>query len=252
MPHVRDQAVVLRVWDWSETSQTAALFCRERGVVRGLAKGARREKTNFSGGFEVATRGEVMAIVKAGSELATLTEWDLQEVFRRLRTDLTAHYAGMACMDVVFNAVTDADPHPGLWDALLEALRAIDAGDDPVGATLALQWSALVEAGYAPDLDGPLGARGAVGFDPALGKLVADPGAGSSEEGAGAWRVRVETIRLLRSIASPGTLADEECASAVTRRRAARLLASYGRWILGHEVVALGVFLEHAEARARG
>ena len=81
MPTVIDQAICIRHWDWSETSQTVSLFARDTGIVRGMAKGARREKAPFSGGLEVLTRGEMVAIIKPSSDLANITAWDLQETF---------------------------------------------------------------------------------------------------------------------------------------------------------------------------
>ncbi|HAC09503.1 MAG TPA: DNA repair protein RecO, partial [Phycisphaerales bacterium] len=53
MPTIRDEAVCVRHWDFSETSQTVSLFLRDHGLVRGLAKGARRERGSFSGGFDL-------------------------------------------------------------------------------------------------------------------------------------------------------------------------------------------------------
>ena len=44
MPIIADTAICIRCWDFSETSQTVSLVTREHGVVRGLAKGAKREK----------------------------------------------------------------------------------------------------------------------------------------------------------------------------------------------------------------
>ena len=85
-----DQALCIRQWDFSETSQTVSLFGRTLGCLRGLAKGSRRERGSFSGGIDVLTRGEVGVILKRDRELATLTEWDTQETFPRLREDLTA------------------------------------------------------------------------------------------------------------------------------------------------------------------
>ena len=59
-----DQAICIRHWDWSETSQTVSLFCRASGILRGLAKCARRERGSFSGGIDLLARGEVVAVVK--------------------------------------------------------------------------------------------------------------------------------------------------------------------------------------------
>ena len=56
MPAQHDQAICIRHWDYSETSQTVGLFGRTLGCFRGLAKGARRERGSFSGGLDLLTR----------------------------------------------------------------------------------------------------------------------------------------------------------------------------------------------------
>ena len=68
MPAIRDEALCIRHWDWSETSQTVSLFTRTHGLVRGLAKGSRREKSNFSGGIELLTRGQALFILKPAAD----------------------------------------------------------------------------------------------------------------------------------------------------------------------------------------
>ena len=88
MAQVRDQAICIRHWDWSETSQTVSLFCREHGLIRGVAKGAKREKSTFSGGLELMTRGEVVASLKNTDTLSTLTSWNLLETFSASRGSL--------------------------------------------------------------------------------------------------------------------------------------------------------------------
>ena len=49
MHTLKDTAICIRRWDFSETSQTVSLLTREHGILRGLAKGAKREKGTFSG-----------------------------------------------------------------------------------------------------------------------------------------------------------------------------------------------------------
>ena len=74
VPQLRDIAVCVRHWDFSETSQTVSLLTREHGILRGLAKGSRRDKGDFSGGIDLLTCGEVIAIVKPSGAMATLTQ----------------------------------------------------------------------------------------------------------------------------------------------------------------------------------
>ncbi|MCH7601829.1 MAG: recombination protein O N-terminal domain-containing protein, partial [Planctomycetes bacterium] len=42
MPKIAYYAICIRRWDFSETSQTVSLFTSEAGIIRGLAKGAKR------------------------------------------------------------------------------------------------------------------------------------------------------------------------------------------------------------------
>ncbi|MFN9968750.1 MAG: DNA repair protein RecO, partial [Phycisphaerae bacterium] len=73
MATVMDDAICIRVWDWSETSQTVSLFCRSLGVVRGLAKGSKRQDARFSGGYELFTRGQAGVLITSHDAMATLT-----------------------------------------------------------------------------------------------------------------------------------------------------------------------------------
>jgi DNA repair protein RecO (recombination protein O) len=235
---ITDDAVCIRQWDWSETSQTVSVFAREHGLLRGVAKGSKRENSRFSGGLEVLTRGEVMAIIKPTAEMANLIAWDLQETFPELRKRLDAFYAGMYIADLVHSAVTEHDPHPTLFDALLSSLRTLGPGRDRA-AVLQFQWATLNETGYRPELaqdivsGRDLGSSKTYVFLPRLGGF-----AGESSAAAGpSWRVRAETLEGLRAIAAGNGGLD--ALPAETIDRATRLLALYLREILGRDMPSM-------------
>jgi DNA repair protein RecO (recombination protein O) len=239
MPTITDTAICIRRWDFSETSQTVSLLTREHGILRGLAKGAKREKGGFSGGLDVLTRGEVVASVKPGRELSIITAWHLQDPFRVVRERLAANRIALYMADLVHHMLVDDDPHPQVFDDFAAALTALDnpAGMDP--ALLAFQWSLLREAGYKPELnrDARTGAAlpngaSAMAFSAAAGGIVSDGGT----EAPGTWRVRRETVDLLRRAADGELLKSE---SPETLRRANRLLAVYLRELIGTEPPAM-------------
>ena len=235
MPTLSDTAICLRRWDFSETSQTVSLLTRESGVLRGLAKGAKRERGPFSGGLDLLTRGQVVAIVKPSRELATITEWHLQETFRVLRVDLEANRAGLVMADLVHHLLTQQDPHPALFDAMVASLRGL--ADDVPLALLRFQWALLDETGYRPELDRD--AASGVDLDASEETFVFDARAGGVTSGMpqrGAWRVRRTTINLLRRVAAGEILDDADRAGV---DRANRLLAVYIREIAGREIPTL-------------
>ncbi len=237
MPTIRDNAVCIRRWDFSETSQTVSLFAREHGIIRGLAKGAKREKGRFSGGIDVLTRGQVVAIIKTGGQLATLTEWHLEEVYWSVRQRLEANRVGLYMADLIHHFLTDHDPHERLYDAFTEALTDLSS-PRPVELTLLrFQWALLRETGYQPQLDRDAEtgselppAPAGLAFSAAAGGVVANTTASAG------WRVRRATIELLRALAA-GELPDT--ADLDTVRRANRLLGVYVREILGAEPPAM-------------
>lgn len=248
MPTLVDQAIVIRVAEFSETSQTATLFLREHGLIRGLAKGSRREKSRFSGGLEALTRGEIVAITKAATDLATLTEWDLQQVYWAVRRDLIAHRAGLYMADLLQHAITDHDPHTALFDSLDTALGSLALPGRHSESVLRFQWALLSDTGYRPRLDAdaragsPLAIAPTYGFDPLAGGLITDPGQSrqripstpANSPGAAPWRVRADTVEVLRQLeTSPGlpTLGSPEAVE-----RAGRLLAAYLTQVLGRDL----------------
>ncbi len=236
MPTIVDQAVVLRVWDFSETSQTVSLLCRARGLVRGLAKGAHREKSKFGGGFEPLTLGEVAYAAKPSAELITLTEWDLQAVFKGVRRDLSAHRAGLYIADLVHHAILDGDPHPALFDAAVASLHALDDPAIVHPVLLRFQWRLLTEIGYRPRIDVDASSARASAtyiFRPSAGGIM--------EEGAGeGWRVRGETVQALIGFdREPGSERAAHRPGVI--ERAGRLLSEYLRYVLARDLHTRGV-----------
>jgi len=199
MPPVTSEAVCVRHWDFSETSQTVSLFTRDLGILRGLAKGARRERGRFSGGLDLLTRGQVIALVKPGRDLATLTDWDLLETFRHLRVRLDVNRAAFYMAELVCRMIADAHPHPRSYDALVDALRQLAAPSALDAALLRFQWTLLDDCGYRPSLEAPSGAS-VLAFSPGAGGVV------EATPGDAAWPVRRETIERLRRV---GIASDE-------------------------------------------
>lgn len=247
MPRFKDQAICIRDLDWSETSQVVVLLTETRGKVRGIAKGSRRMSPSgiarFSGGVDLLTAGEVVATTRPSSELAAITEWDLQANFFPLRRDLRGQRVGMYAADLCNALLADEDPHPvvyGLLRELLETLCAT-AGEALAieAALLRFQWGLLEDLGYKPELAQDVRRGGALErvktytFDPTAGGLTSDKGIAD-------WRVRSETVAALRAAAAGEALREIE---AMTLERANRLLCVYVRTILDKELPTMGVVL---------
>ena len=232
MATIRDQAVCVRQWDFSETSQTVSLFCREQGMIRGLAKGSRRERSSFSGGFDLFTRGEIVAIVKPGRDLATLTEWALMETHPVLRSSASANRTAWYMADLLGRFFHHPEPHPRSWDALVEGLRGLEKPDAIAGSLLSFQWTLLDDLGYRPRLEMDGSDDATFIFDPKGGQVKPDLG------GEDNWRVRRATIELLQAIEHAEGVVPQD-ADVTGIGRANRLLAAWVREMTGHDSVPM-------------
>lgn len=250
MPLTIDQAFCVRVWDWSETSQTVSLFSREHGMVRCVAKGSKRDKGSFSGGLEVFTLGEMVASIKTGGQLSILASWDLAEIFPAVRQSLSSFHAAFTLLDLTLHAVTDQDPHPPLFDGLLAAARGLGEVQRDRVTVLWFLWMLLTETGHRPELlqdtvhGGELAAAASYGFSARAGGLTRD-----DAKGDGVWRVRAETVGVLRGLGGGEGVKPERLAGidGAVVGRATRLLAMYYREVFGVEPAQVARLLKAGE-----
>lgn len=243
MPTVSDNAVVIRRWDYSETSQIALLFGREFGMLRGLAKGSKRPKSRFSGGFDLLTRGQCVAIVRPGADLATLTEWHIEQVYSGCRRSLIISHIALYMIDLCQHMLSEHDPHPSVFDQLTASLEQLDeiAASGQRSATgpilVRFQLHLLAECGYEPQLarDAQTGRAIAedtptLAFSSQHGGVVADTGEHDR------WRVRRETVQILQAAQRAQSL---QAFDAQSVERANRLLAAHFRELIGRQLTTM-------------
>jgi DNA repair protein RecO len=155
MSHLRDDAIVLRLTEYSETSQIATLFTRAAGHTRLIAKGARRStKTRFAAGLDVLEHGTVQYLPPRGdAQLGTLTEWVQRDTFSGLRRELLRLHIAWYAVELTAGLTEPGDAHESLYDGLLQLLQGLASDADPPRAVVSFQ-SALLEAiGYAPNVN---------------------------------------------------------------------------------------------------
>lgn len=242
---IQEEAICVRHWDWSETSQTVSLLTRENGLIRCLAKGSKRDKAPFSGGLEIATLGHMVAIARPNSELVLLTQWDLLRPMHLLRSTLPRFHASMYAIDLIPRLINDHDPHPEIYDALCSVLTTL--GESPAESDLSIarlmlwyQWVLLVQIGSRPELrqDVRTGERldpnaQVFGFHASHGGLTGDPGQNDLSD---IWRVRRSTVDLLRRLDEQPELSALSDAGSAELGRAGGLLAMYIRTLVGHDI----------------
>jgi DNA repair protein RecO (recombination protein O) len=155
----KDQAICIRVADYSETSQVVILFARGAGKIRAIAKGSKRPKSAFDGPLEVLSFGAIVFSASHKDKLATLTEFQPQPVRGELRRHLFALHSGLFAAELLDALTDDYDPHPALFDHFLQFLQDVENGQagserrDILIRLILLQLVLLHEVGLRPNLN---------------------------------------------------------------------------------------------------
>lgn len=253
MLRFKDHAICIRHIDWSETSQIVALLTKRHGIVRAVAKGSKRTSPSsvqrFSGGIELLTLGQAVGVIKPSAELATLTEWDLEEPHWHLHRDLTAQRLAMHAADLAGALLAEQDAHPPVFMAMCDMLHGLADPKTRQVALLSFQWQLLDDCGYRPELDRDvrtgrmLTQRRPFIFDVQAGGLTME-----STTTNRTWKVRTETVETLRLLSQSGDhavlLSD---IPPQTLKRTSRLLCFYTRAILDRQLPTMSYLLSDTD-----
>ena len=147
-------AVILRSQHYSETSRIVSFYSREKGLIKGIAKGARGPKGRFGSTLEPIQRVRVSLSVKETRDLQTVTQADLLHPFARLREDLFRSTYAQAVVELLGRIVPSEHPSDEIYELLLTVLRAYEERiGDPQLIFLAFQIHLAQSLGYALHLE---------------------------------------------------------------------------------------------------
>lgn len=120
-------AIIIRLTRLTETSLIVHWLCEAHGLVKTVAKGARRPKSPFRGQIDLFFGGEITFIRARSGELHHLREIVIHQWREGLRKSYTSTLlAGYFCQ-LLESALEPGHPEPALHDLLRRALDHLDS-----------------------------------------------------------------------------------------------------------------------------
>jgi DNA repair protein RecO (recombination protein O) len=151
----RCEGIVLRTYALGDTSRIAVVYTRELGLVKLVAKGARKTPSRFGVALEPLTHGRYVLYHKVDRELQLLSQADTLAPHGAQLTELSRLSHAQAAAELVDRLVWGGEPHQELFELLCEALdlaeRVAPAAVALVTVGMELRIAALL--GYRPRLD---------------------------------------------------------------------------------------------------
>jgi DNA repair protein RecO (recombination protein O) len=189
MALVRCEGIVLKTHALGDTSLIVVTYTREHGLIKLVAKAARRTPSRFGYALEPLSRSRFVIYHKPDRDLHLLSQAEVLEPTGSRLADLSRLAHGQAALELIDRLVWGEEPHAELFDLLAAALQGIASA--PVATlsaiTLAFGLQTASLLGYRPRLDACANCGGAISprrlFSPARGGLLCD-GCAASEPGA--------------------------------------------------------------------
>ena len=151
---VRDEAILLRRFPYSESSLVARVFSRRYGKVGLLARGAHRPKSRFYCVLDHFDTLELEWRHQPGRELMELRRGDIKSRRAVIANDLETYRAGSVACELVDLACPTGQPDRGTWARLSRCLDELATGARPAWeATVAFELGFLEEHGICPALE---------------------------------------------------------------------------------------------------
>lgn len=176
MAPVTTPAVLLRGYDYGDTSRIFRFYTREHGLLSVIAKGVRGRSGKGAATVSSFATGDLIAYVKPQRDLHTMKDFQCTRLREGLGRDVLRFAGASAAAELVL-VHAETERQPGVFEALETALDALAAAEvERLPATaLAGLWTITEAFGFAPQLDpcvrcdNPLGPEEVGRFDFAAG-----------------------------------------------------------------------------------
>ncbi|HXV76274.1 MAG TPA: DNA repair protein RecO [Candidatus Polarisedimenticolaceae bacterium] len=150
---LNDEAWVLETRELGEADLIVALFCREHGSVRGVARAARKSRRRFGGSLAPLTRVRLTWGEKAGRELHRIDGIECTRSFASMQREPVVQAAVAVVCEVAQALAREGQPGPREFDLIAAVAQALEAGCDPWIAVRYLEYWMLRLHGVLPDFD---------------------------------------------------------------------------------------------------
>jgi len=149
------RAVVSRTMKMSNSSKLVSLITEKHGLVKVVAKGARRPKSKFGAAMEPITLINCIYYHRDNRDLQTISNADIIESFANIKSDLTLLSIASGIVEIAQSHTALEDPKAGTFKLVVETLNGLEPCNvkDAEKHLWRFVLRLLAATGYSPSLD---------------------------------------------------------------------------------------------------
>ncbi len=149
---IKDRAVILRTYEFGESSLIAVALARDSGKIRLLAKGARRTRSPLYGGLKTGALGEIVYYSRRERDLQLLSEIDTRCLFDASVADLEKMCIFQAGLEIADHSIIEQETGRGEFDLLEMFIKKLLVCHDSWQLFFALEVRLLGLIGFLPSI----------------------------------------------------------------------------------------------------
>lgn len=148
-------AINLKAYNLSESDKIIVMYSREKGLIRGIAKGVKKPKSKLGARMDLLVANKLM--LYKGKNLDTICQAEALNTFHKIRQNMDKIFYSLYISEVVANFGVEDDPCSAeVFDLLYKALDAISAADNKVDiliSVLKFQLKMMLLSGFGIELN---------------------------------------------------------------------------------------------------
>jgi DNA repair protein RecO (recombination protein O) len=173
---IQTQGIVLKSFDFRETSKIATFFTLHHGKVKGVLKGIRKDPKKFGSQVDRFTENDIVYYQYRNSDLHLVSQCDIKQFFYPVRQDYRKSLAANYALELIDAIMAVEQSNEGVYRLLLDFLAGLEEAKDVGKLVHMFQVKILTLSGFRPHIDACVkcGAKitGQARFSMRLGGLV--------------------------------------------------------------------------------
>lgn len=150
---LKTEAIVLKSFDFRETSRIATFYSKEYGKVSGVLKGIRKDPRKFQSSLDRFSVNDIVYYPYRNSDLHLISHCDMRRFSPAIRDDLRKATAAQYILELVNKIMPVEAPNPAVYAMMLELLDSLETAADIDQLVHAFQIKMLSMSGFRPHLD---------------------------------------------------------------------------------------------------
>jgi len=149
----KTETIIISSMNLGEADKLVTFFSLDRGMLKGVAKNARKSFKRFGAGLESFTLVRLHLYEREHQELARIESADIIEQHAGIGCDLGRAAAGAVMLELVREMSPLGEQNAPAFLLLARVLHILDEGGDPVFLLSVFEIKFLSLLGYHPKLD---------------------------------------------------------------------------------------------------